>query len=126
MSLPPLSPPIAFVLTANRSLSKPFYSKILGLPLLGEDDFAVAFDLGHGAMLRLTDMASHIPSPHTVLGWRVEDIAATMADLTAKGVAFQVYDGMGQDENGVWSAGPVKVAWFLDPEGNNLSISQFD
>jgi len=126
MSLSPEARPIAFVFTKDRALSKPFYTSVLGLEFLGEDDFAMGFDLGEGAILRLTDMPSHQPAPHTVLGWRVSDIVATMAGLRAKGVEFQRYEGLGQDEDGVWSSGTVKVAWFLDPEGNNLSLSQFD
>ena len=126
MSLPAGTTPIAFVFTADRALSRPFYRDVLGLPLLGEDDFAMAFDLGNGSLLRVTDMRGHTPSMHTVLGWRVADLDAAMTALADKGVRFERYEGMGQDEAGVWSMGTVRIAWFLDPEGNNLSLTQFE
>lgn len=64
-------------------------------------------------------------APYTVLGWAVPDIAEAVAALAQRGVAFTRYDGMAQDELGVWTApGGAKVAWFRDPDGNTLSISQ--
>jgi catechol 2,3-dioxygenase-like lactoylglutathione lyase family enzyme len=94
--------------------------------MISEDPFAVVFDL-NGTMLRISTVEDFKAQPHTVLGWEVEDIAATIKALKAKGVRFTIYDGMGQDELGVWSApgGRAKVAWFLDPDGNNLSLTQF-
>lgn len=118
--------PVTFILTRDRAKAKAFYSDVLGLTQTGEDDFAVSYDL-NGTPMRLTDVAGHEAGAHTVLGWNVPDIAATAAELKARGVEFLIYDGFGQDENGVWSApgGGAKVAWFNDPDGNNLSLSQF-
>lgn len=124
MPLPAAATPVAFILTADRSLSKPFYADVLGLELIAEEDFGVVFDLGGGATLRLTDIKDHTPGPHTVLGWEVPDIRAAMAELRSKGVTFQIYEGFGQDEDGVWSFQDTKLAWFNDPEGNNLSLAQ--
>lgn len=124
MSLPAAARPVAFVLTADRARTKPFYADVLGLELIAEEDFGVVFDLGSGATLRLTDMADHAPGPHTVMGWEVPDIRAAMADLRAKGVSFEIYEGFGQDEDGVWSFQDTHLAWFNDPEGNNLSLAQ--
>lgn len=61
-----------------------------------------------------------------MFGWNVSDIVAAAKDLRARGVAFTIYDGMGQDELGVWTSpdGKAKVAWFSDPDGNVLSLSQ--
>ena len=126
MSLPPNSRPVAFVLTADRAKTKSFYRDVLGLPVIAEEQFGVVFDLGGGATMRLTDLAGHEPGPHTVLGWEVSDIRATMADLRAKGVTFEIYDGFGQDEEGVWAHAGTQLAWFNDPEGNNLSVAQHD
>lgn len=126
MPLPPAATPVAFILTADRSLTKPFYADVLGLPLIAEQDFGVVFDLGGGATLRLTDIKDHTPAPHTVLGWEVPDIRAAMADLRAKGVRFEIYEGFGQDEDGVWSFQNTRLAWFNDPEGTNLSLAQHD
>ncbi len=127
MPLPANSPPVAFVITANRAQSKPFYAGILGLRVLGEDDHAVTFDLGNRTPMRLTTVPGHQPSGHTVLGWHVADIHNAVRDLKDAGAEFQVYDGFGQDALGVWSSpdGGAKVAWFVDPDGNILSLTQF-
>ncbi len=127
MSIPAASAPLCFVLTADRTRAKPFYTEVLGLKLLGEDDHAVTFDLGNRTPMRLTDLPGHKPSGHTVLGWHVSDIRAVMAGLKAKGVTFHVFEGFGQDEDGVWQApgGGAKIAWFSDPDGNGLSLTQF-
>ena len=119
--------PVAFILTADRSRAKPFYAGALGLPILAEDDFAVTFDLGGGMTIRLTDLPDHAPAQHTVLGWGVPDIRASVAELRAKGVTFRVYEGFGQDEDGIWSppGGGAQVAWFTDPDSNVLSLTQF-
>jgi hypothetical protein len=79
----------------------------------------------NGTQLRVTLVESGAEAPYTVLGWRVEDIAQTTAELHAAGVRFNRYDGMDQDDNGVWVApGSMRVAWFSDPDGNTLSIEQ--
>ncbi len=118
--------PVTFILTADREKAEPFYRDVLGLTLVVRDDYATTFDL-NGTPLRLTTVEGHKPGPHTVLGWNVPDIAATAQALKARGVSFEIYEGFGQDADGIWHAPDrdVKIAWFLDPEGNNLSITQF-
>jgi len=77
-------------------------------------------------MLRVTAVAEVARPGYTVLGWRVADITATVRELTGRGVVFLRYDGMNQDEDGVWTTpGGDKVAWFADPDGNVLSLTQF-
>lgn len=127
MSLPAAKAPVCFVLTANRAWTRPFYADVLGLPVLGEDDHAVTFDIGNRTPMRLTDLPGHKPTGHTVLGWNVADLRGAMAALKAKGVKFHIFDGFGQDADGVWQApgGGAQVAWFSDPEGNGLSLTQF-
>lgn len=119
------APPVAFILTADREAAEPFYGGTLGLRETGRDEFATSYDLG-GTLLRLTSVAGHQPGPHTVLGWLVDDIRATMAELRDRGVSFTIYEGFGQDAEGVWTAPDhsAKIAWFNDPEGNNLSLTQ--
>jgi predicted enzyme related to lactoylglutathione lyase len=119
--------PVAFILTADRSRAKPFYAGALGLPILAEDDFAVTLDLGGGATIRLTDLPDHQAAQHTVLGWGVPDIRAAVAELKARGVTFRIYEGFGQDTDGIWTppGGGARVAWFTDPDGNVLSLTQF-
>lgn len=118
---------VTFIGSADHKTAKAFYTGKLGLTLVSEDDFAAVFDLA-GTMLRLSTIgANYKAQPHTVLGWIVPDIRASIAALSAKGVKFEIYEGFGQDEAGIWSApgGSPKIAWFLDPEGNNLSLTQF-
>jgi catechol 2,3-dioxygenase-like lactoylglutathione lyase family enzyme len=118
---------VSFILTADRTRSKPFYAGALGLPILGEDPFAVTFGLAGGAVVRLTDLPGHEALGHTVLGWTVPDIHAAATELRGKGITFKVYDGFGQDADGIWSppGGGALVAWFSDPDGNVLSLTQF-
>jgi catechol 2,3-dioxygenase-like lactoylglutathione lyase family enzyme len=116
---------IAFAASADLRQARAFYEQVLGLRLVEQNNFACVFD-ANGTMLRVTALAEVARPGYTVLGWRVPDIAATVRGLTARGVAFLRYDGMDQDENGVWTtpAGD-KVAWFADPDGNVLSLTQF-
>ena len=74
----------------------------------------------------MTAMPDHKPSPHPVLGWNVDDMNAAATSLRARGVGFTVYEGMGQDDLGIWTSpdGATKIAWFADPDGNVLSLSQ--
>lgn len=127
MSLPAAKAPVCFVLTANRAQTKPFYADVLGLQVLGEDEHAVTFDIGNRTPMRLTDLPGHKPTGHTVLGWAVQDLRAAMRELSTKGVKFHVFEGYGQDAEGVWQApgGGAQIAWFSDPEGNGLSLTQF-
>lgn len=127
MSLPQAAAPVCFVLTADRARSKPFYAEVLGLRLLGEDAHAATFDLGNRTPLRLTDMPGHRGTGHTVVGWNVADLVGTARALRAKGVTFTIYEGFGQDADGIWHSpdGGAKVAWFADPDGNLLSLTQF-
>ena len=117
-------PIVAFVATSDASRAKAFYGGVLGLPLISEDEFAVAFD-AHGTMLRVAIVGDVVLAPYTVLGWGVADIAATVRGLAAAGVQFERYPWMKQDKIGIWSApSGAKVAWFKDPDGNVLSVSQ--
>ncbi len=125
MSLPRDAAPMAFILTRDMARAVAFYRDVLGLAVLGEDRFATIFDVGAGVPMRLSLVETHEASPHTLFGWRVADLDASMAALRAKGVSFLIYDGMGQDEAGVWTApgGGARVAWFADPDGNGLSVT---
>jgi len=117
---------MTFIVTRDRTKSKAFYGAVLGFALTSEDDFAAVFDT-NGTKLRISTVPNHAPAAHTVLGWEVSDIVATVKSLTAKGVKFTVYEGFGQDNLGIWKApgSSSRVAWFLDPDGNNLSLTQF-
>ncbi len=117
---------IGFVAVSDLARARQFYGETLGLPISEESPFALVANAG-GTMLRLTRVDQPVAAPYTVLGWDVADIASTMDQLSARGVQFTRYEGMGQDERGVWTApGGAKIAWFLDPDGNNLSLTQFE
>lgn len=126
MGFPASAKAMTFIITRDRGISVPFYRDVLGFPLVSDDFFAAVFDL-NGTMLRISTVETHQPTPSTVLGWDVPDIAAAAQDLKSKGVAFNIYDGFGQDELGIWTspASDAKVAWFKDPDGNVLSLTEF-
>jgi len=118
------SPIVAFVATSDPARAKAFYRDVLGLLLISEDEYALVFD-AHGTMLRVAIAGEIVLAPYTVLGWQVEDIDATVRGLAAKDVKFERYPWMEQDDLGIWSApSGAKVAWFKDPDGNLLSVSQ--
>jgi catechol 2,3-dioxygenase-like lactoylglutathione lyase family enzyme len=115
---------VAFAASADLSRSREFYEQKLGLPVLEHNDFACVFD-ANGTMLRVTAVQEISPAAYTVLGWRVTDIDAVVRALSAQGVAFMRYDHMEQDDNGIWtSPSGNQVAWFTDPDGNVLSLTQ--
>ena len=126
MGIPASAKAMTFIVTSDRAKAKTFYGDTLGLPLTHEDNFAAVYDL-NGTMLRIATVKDHVPQSHTVLGWEVDDIAATVAALRAKGVAFKIFEGFGQDDLGIWTApgSSNKVAWFNDLDGNVLSLTQF-
>jgi len=116
---------IAFASATDLDRARAFYEQVLSLPLVGQNDIACVFD-ANGTMLRVTAVAEVARPGYTVLGWRVTDIAAAARDLAARGVVFIRYDGIDQDGDGVWTTpGGDKVAWFADPDGNILSLTQF-
>ena len=116
---------IAFAAAADLRRARVFYEQTLGLLMVEHNDFACVFD-ANGTMLRITAVPEVSRTGYTVLGWRVPDIAAAVRGLTARGVVFMRYDGMDQDDIGVWTTpGGEKVAWFADPDGNILSLTQF-
>lgn len=125
MSLPADATPVTFVLTRDRTMSDAFYRETLELRFVIDDGFGAVFDL-NGATLRITHVPDHAAGGHPVLGWRVDDIRATIAALKVKGVEMIVYPGMGQDADGVWTSpdGEAQVAFFADPDGNVLSLTQ--
>jgi catechol 2,3-dioxygenase-like lactoylglutathione lyase family enzyme len=119
------SPIIAFAAATDLNRAKVFYEQVLGLPVAEHNDFVCVLD-ANGTMLRLTAVAEVRQAGYTVLGWKVTDIAAAVRGLASRGVLFLRYDGMDQDEDAVWvTPGGDKVAWFADPDGSVLSLTQF-
>ena len=115
---------VAHVGVADAARSRRFYGEVLGLPVVDEDPFAVTVAV-HGRLLRLAAVGTPVPAPYSVLAWSVDDVAAVVDGLVARGVEFARYDGLDQDDRGIWTAPDgTRVAWFLDPDGNNLSLAQ--
>ncbi|WP_380874181.1 glyoxalase [Sphingomonas sp. DBB INV C78] len=117
------STPVAFLYVADRERAIGFYCDTLGLALKSSDGFGDFIGNGKG-LIRMTVMPDYKGGPHPVFGWDVDDVRAVAQALGERGVKLTIYDGMGQDELGVWtSPDGAKVAWFNDPDGNVLSLS---
>jgi catechol 2,3-dioxygenase-like lactoylglutathione lyase family enzyme len=114
----------AYLATSNPRRSKAFYSKTLGLRLVADDRFALVFDSA-GVPLRIQRVDAVRPHSYTSLGWNVRSIRRVVTALSKRGVVFERYPFLEQDEHGVWLApSGTKVAWFKDPDGNLLSVSE--
>ena len=121
------NPIIAFIPTRDAAVARTFYEGLLGLRFVSDDQFALVMD-ANGTMLRIVRVGDFTPFPFTILGWQVTDIEQTVAELTAKGLEFQRYTFLDQTPSGIWTApgNAAKVAWFADPDGNTLSLSQHE
>jgi catechol 2,3-dioxygenase-like lactoylglutathione lyase family enzyme len=116
---------ISFAATSDSAKARRFYEKTLGLTFVSEDLFALVFE-ANGIMLRIQKVDHVNPHGYTSLGWNVVDIKEEVHTLSKRGVTFARYEGMNQDENGIWTApSKAKIAWFTDPDGNILSLTQF-
>jgi catechol 2,3-dioxygenase-like lactoylglutathione lyase family enzyme len=116
---------ITFVPSSDLARSHAFYEGTLGLRFVEDIGIAVVLSAG-GTMLRVTAVPELRPAGWTILGWSVHDLAGTVRRLAARGVAFERHPGLDQDDDGVWVApGGDRVAWFKDPDGNVLSLTEF-
>ena len=114
----------SFVPTVNPAVARDFYSNVLGLTLLGMDKYALEYEC-NGTLLRVITVNEFSPHPFTALGWNVEDIIVVIQHLNAKGVFCEKYGFFAQDDLGIWvSSDGSKVAWFKDPDGNTLSLTE--
>ena len=115
---------VGFVPVTDLARARAFYVDRLGLPLVEESPIAVVVDAG-GCPLRLTALEERQAAPFTVAGWTVDDIDSAAAALAAEGIELRRYAGMDLDDHGVWTApSGDRVAWFADPDGNVLSLTQ--
>jgi catechol 2,3-dioxygenase-like lactoylglutathione lyase family enzyme len=115
---------IGFVPTKDSAQARSFYEGKLGFQFVSEDQFALVVRAGE-TMIRIAKVKDFAPPPFTVLGWEVSNIEEVVAWLQKRGVAFEKYPWVANKELGIWTA-PTgdKVAWFKDPDGNVLSVSQ--
>ena len=106
--------------------AKKFYGQTLGLNT-SEHYGLLTLHLAGGRDTLVYPKPDHVPASYTILNFAVDDIDAAVSELSSRGVPMERYEGMGQDEHGVWTApGGAKIAWFLDPDGNNLSLTEFE
>lgn len=115
---------VAFVPTRDAQKARAFYEGVLGLRFIKDDGFALVLD-ANGIMVRVSKAPEFKPLQFTILGWQVSEIENVVRGLQKKGVHFEIFEFFKQDELGIWTA-PTgdKVAWFKDPDGNILSVSQ--
>lgn len=118
---------MAFAPVIDPARARAFYEGVLGLRLVEDEaPFALVFD-ANGTMLRVTPVGERHPAPFTVLGWEVKSIESTVERLSAAGVAFLRFAGMNDSDGlGIWNApSGARIAWFKDPDGNVLSLTEF-
>jgi hypothetical protein len=116
--------PAIIICARDRGRSTVFYRDMLGLALAYEDSFAAVFNIAD-VTLRISTVPDFAAHEHTVLGFQVPDVRVTVESLRMTGVVFNTYPHFKHDELGIWTApdGKISVAWFKDPDGNVLSIT---
>lgn len=115
---------ILFAATTNPEASQSFYEGALGLRFISDLPYAMVYDV-NGIMLRVQKVDQVVAVPYTSLGFSVEDIGSSVSALTAKGIVFEQYDFLQQDEAGIWTTPDgARVAWCKDPDGNVVSLTQ--
>ena len=116
----------AFIPTVNPQEDILFYRDLLGFELMSEDDYAMEFN-ANGTLLRVTIVNEFVPQPFTILGWNIENLVFTVRQFNEKNIYFEIFDFLEQDDLGIWnSPGGAKVAWFKDPDGNILSLTELE
>jgi len=116
--------PVLFIATAKPAESRRFYESTLGLTCTSEDPYAIVFDLGVNT-LRVQKVEALLTLNHTVMGWEVEDIQQSVGALSQSGVQFKLFEQLAQNDLGIWhSPSGASIAWFTDPDGNTLSLTQ--
>jgi catechol 2,3-dioxygenase-like lactoylglutathione lyase family enzyme len=115
---------VAFAATTDSARSRKFYEGLLGLRFVSEDEYAVIYDI-RGIELRIQKVRTFTPQAHTLLGWYVSSIDEVVTELLHRGLAFERYTSLEQDEHGVWTApSGARIAWLKDPDGNLLSVTE--
>src|SRR5215203_5329969 len=104
--------------------AKAFYGETLGLSLrvIDEDHGLFSLELAGDRPTLVYPKPDHVPANFTILNFPVEDIDEAVDGLAARGVRFERYDGIDQDERGVMRGEGPPIAWFKDPAGNILSV----
>lgn len=115
---------VSFLATENATRSRDFFENVIGLEFIEETQFALVFSTGN-SQLRIQKVDQLYSPPYTSMGWQVGEIETVVSNLVARGVFFEMLSGIDQDDNGIWtSPSGAKIAWFKDPDGNMLSLTQ--
>ena len=115
---------MGFIPTKDAVPARAFYEGVLGLRVISDDQFALVVE-SRQTVIRITKINEFTPAPFTILGWRVQNIEEEVRTLAARGVLFQRYSGLTQNDLGIWtSPGGARIAWFRDPDGNASRFSQ--
>lgn len=115
---------VGFVPTKDSKRAREFYEGKLGFEFVSDDPFALVVKAGD-TRIRIAKAKDFTPAAYTVLGWEVPDIEAVVRWLNDRGVVFEKYPFVQDQELGIWTApNGNKVAWFKDPDGNVLSLGQ--
>ena len=115
---------VGFLLTKDYDKARAFYEKQLGFEFVSQDQFALVMKIG-GHTVRIGKVPDFTSARNTVLGWEVDDIETVVAWLKAQDIVLEKYPFIQDQERGICSTpNGDKVAWFKDPDGNVLSVSQ--
>lgn len=115
---------VAFLATSRPEEAKRFYREKLGLLFVQDDENHIVFD-SNGTILRIQRVPELVPTGNIALSWEVENLLATVASLKSRGIRFERMPGVEQDANDIFVAyDGTMVAWFRDPDGNLLSLSE--
>ncbi len=106
--------------------ARKFYNQTLGLPIEMENEQGIVFNSGECTRLLVYPRSTPTKADHTAAGWQVDNVETEVRDLKSRGVRFEQYDmpGLKTNADGIADMGGVKSAWFKDPEGNILAISE--
>jgi len=115
---------VGFIPTTDYDKARAYYVDKLGFEFISLDQFALVLRLG-GHMFRVTKVPNFAPLQGTILGWQVQDIQAAAKWLNERGASTEKYPFAQDKESGIWTApGGDRIAWFIDLDGNILSVSQ--
>jgi catechol 2,3-dioxygenase-like lactoylglutathione lyase family enzyme len=106
--------------------ARAFYEDTLGIRVTEEYGMLTLHLAGGERPTLIYPRPGHAPAAFTVLNFPVDDVEVAVDELVSRGVAFERYDGYGQDEKGIMRGRGPDIAWFRDPAGNVLSVLEVD
>ena len=120
------SPLDVVLLATDLDAANDFYANKLGLPVVGRSEQSLTFSCGDGSRLVISKSETGTADTQTQAQWRVQDLAAELAELRSRGVKIEDYDDPGfKTEDGIYDAGFGLFAWITDPAKNSLALLQY-